>query len=261
MSDQQPNPFQPRPDQPWATPDPAAPAPAAPPPAYPPAAPAPAAPPPAYPPAAGGPAYPPPAYPPAQPGYPGYGQPEGYPPGGYASPAAYPPAQPPAQPYGYGAAPQGGYGQWAAPQHNLAQWGDRVLATLIDALYQLPAALLVFLGLMLAAANSGRGGNGALAGIGGILAGLGYLGAFAVSIYNIIVVQGRTGQSWGKKRRGLKIVQQDTGQILSLGNNFLRNLCHVVDGAVFYIGYLFPLWDPMRQTLADKIMRTVVVKV
>lgn len=25
------------------------------------------------------------------------------------------------------------------------------------------------------------------------------------------------------------------------------------------IGYLFPLWDPKRQTIADKIMKTVVI--
>ena len=31
----------------------------------------------------------------------------------------------------------------------------------------------------------------------------------------------------------------------------------VVDAIICYIGYLFPLWDPKRQTLADKIMTTV----
>ncbi len=28
---------------------------------------------------------------------------------------------------------------------------------------------------------------------------------------------------------------------------------------ICYIGYLFPLWDQKRQTLADKIMHSVVV--
>ena len=27
------------------------------------------------------------------------------------------------------------------------------------------------------------------------------------------------------------------------------------------IGYLWPLWDPMRQTFADKLMKTVVIKI
>ncbi|MDQ1423726.1 MAG: hypothetical protein QOD72_1224, partial [Acidimicrobiaceae bacterium] len=33
---------------------------------------------------------------------------------------------------------------------------------------------------------------------------------------------------------------------------------HVADSIICGIGYLFPLWDVKRQTLADKIMKTVV---
>ena len=281
MSGQQPDPFHPQPEQPvppadnpWAAPSAAEPAaPAAPPPpyaagpgqpaaypgaqqaAYPGAQPAayPGAQPPAYPGAQPA-AYPgaqPPAYPGAQPAAAGY-------PGAYPGPSAYPAAPVP----GYGSVPPQPYGQqpqWGAPQHNLASWGDRAVARLIDALYTLPAILVVAIGAGLSGANSGRGGNTALATIGGLLAVVGYLAVFGVQIYNFIVVQGRTGQSWGKKRNGIRIVHQDTGQTLTLGNNFLRELCHYLDG-VAYIGYLWPLWDPMRQTFADKIMRTVVVK-
>jgi uncharacterized RDD family membrane protein YckC len=159
----------------------------------------------------------------------------------------------PPQPYGQ---PQWG----GIPQHLLASWGDRVVAYLIDVLYTLPALVLYVLGFVLVMANSGRSGNSALAATGGLLAVLSYLALAAIGIYDFVVVQGRTGQSWGKKRRGLKVVHQDTSQILTIGNNFLRQLCHMIDSAI-YIGYLWPLWDPMRQTLADKIMRTVVVKV
>ncbi len=38
-----------------------------------------------------------------------------------------------------------------------------------------------------------------------------------------------------------------------------RQLAHVIDAAICYIGYLFPLWDAKRQTIADKIMTTVCV--
>jgi hypothetical protein len=37
----------------------------------------------------------------------------------------------------------------------------------------------------------------------------------------------------------------------------VRQLAHVIDTAICYIGYLFPLWDPKRQTIADKIMSTI----
>ena len=37
---------------------------------------------------------------------------------------------------------------------------------------------------------------------------------------------------------------------------FVRDITHIVDG-FFYLGYLWPLWDPKRQTFADKICSTV----
>jgi len=42
---------------------------------------------------------------------------------------------------------------------------------------------------------------------------------------------------------------------------FLRDLCHFIDAVICYVGFLFPLWDAKRQTLADKIMKTVVIPV
>jgi hypothetical protein len=40
---------------------------------------------------------------------------------------------------------------------------------------------------------------------------------------------------------------------------FGREIAHVLDGAV-YIGYLWPLWDRLNQTFADKIVGSVVVR-
>jgi uncharacterized RDD family membrane protein YckC len=40
---------------------------------------------------------------------------------------------------------------------------------------------------------------------------------------------------------------------------FVRDLAHFLDG-IFYIGYLWPLWDPKRQTFADKVCSTVVLE-
>ena len=63
-----------------------------------------------------------------------------------------------------------------------------------------------------------------------------------------------------RSKRGLYIVGQETGALIGMGNNILRQLAHIVDSAI-YIGYLWPLWDAHKQTLADKIMKTVVIKV
>ena len=157
--------------------------------------------------------------------------------------------------------------QWAQSGPPLASWGDRVLATLIDGLYQLPAVVLYIVGIGMAAANAPttRGGtvitkgNPGLMWVGIVLLALGAVGTMSIALYNRIVVQGRTGQSWGKKRVGIRVVHQQTGALIGAGKMFLRELSHYLDGAI-YIGYLWPLWDPLRQTFADKIMTTVVVK-
>jgi hypothetical protein len=37
----------------------------------------------------------------------------------------------------------------------------------------------------------------------------------------------------------------------SIGKSIVRQLAHVIDGAICYVGYLFPLWDAKRQTIAS----------
>jgi uncharacterized RDD family membrane protein YckC len=96
-----------------------------------------------------------------------------------------------------------------------------------------------------------------MSGIGFGLLALAYLATFAYSIWNWGYRQGTTGSSVGKSVLKFKVVSEKTGQPLGFGMSIVRQLAHVVDGAICYIGFLFPLWDPKRQTLADKIMATV----
>ena len=46
---------------------------------------------------------------------------------------------------------------------------------------------------------------------------------------------------------------------MGAGWSFLRQMAHYVDNLVCYLGWLWPLWDRRNQTLADKIMGTVVI--
>jgi len=55
------------------------------------------------------------------------------------------------------------------------------------------------------------------------------------------------------------VIDERTGRTIGGGLGIVRQIVHVVDGIICYIGYLFPLWDPKRQTIADKIMTTVVL--
>lgn len=88
---------------------------------------------------------------------------------------------------------------------------------------------------------------------------IGYLAMIAVGIRNQVIVQGNTGQSIGKKQIGIKLVSEQTGRPLGPGLTFVRQVAHVFDG-ICVIGYLWPLWDDKKQTFADKIVTSVVVK-
>ena len=58
---------------------------------------------------------------------------------------------------------------------------------------------------------------------------------------------------------GVKLVKESTGQPIGMGLAFVRDIAHIVDSIICYVGWLFPLWDTKRQTIADKIMSTVVL--
>ncbi|HYY81920.1 MAG TPA: RDD family protein [Actinomycetes bacterium] len=187
---------------------------------------------------------------PGQPGQQGYGQ------SGYGQ---QPYGQPPAPPPGYGAQPPAGYGQPGyadAPGfymgRPLANWLQRVGAYLIDGLI---AGIPVILAALLAGALTGSNGGNTGA---GLVVFLLYLVSLGITVYNRWIMQGRTGQSWGKQVLRLRLLRMSDGQPIGGGMAFARDICHIVDSLACYIGWLFPLWDARRQTFADKIISTVV---
>ncbi len=120
-----------------------------------------------------------------------------------------------------------------------ANWGQRFLAYLVD-IAPIIILEIIFIRIPVILALIG-------------LASLGW------SIYNRWYQGGTTGQSLGKKVMKIRLVSEETGQPIGPLMAFVRDICHVVDAIICYIGFLFPLWDAKRQTLADKIVRTVVV--
>lgn len=167
---------------------------------------------------------------------PAYGSPQ------YGAPAGGAPAPYGQAPYGqapYGAAPAGNFGG------TLADWPIRVGATLIDGLIiGLPAIILAVI---------------AVAAKAPAVAILIYIVAIGFGIWNLLR-QGKTGQTLGKKQCGIYVVREADGQYTGGGMAIVRAIAHIVDGIPCYIGYLWPLWDAKKQTFADKIMGTVVVK-
>jgi uncharacterized RDD family membrane protein YckC len=176
---------------------------------------------------------PPPPSAPAAPAAPGYAAP---PPPGAPQPPTFG-TPPPAQ--GYGGMPPAGYA--AADNTPYANWGSRVVGALID--YVAP---FLVAGIFYAISRP----------LGSLL----YLVALAWAIYNK-VLEGQTGQSYGKKTAGTKLVLASTGQPVGVGLAIGRYFVHILDSLPCYLGFLWPLWDAKRQTFADKILNTYVVKV
>lgn len=191
-----------------------------------------------------------------QPG--GYGQPQQNPygaPQGQPQPQGQPgygypqqPGQPGVPPQGYPAYPQGPQGYPQQPGYGMppyANWGQRFAAKLLDSLIMLVPAYILM----------GIGGYNQIP----ALVIIGYLVMFGVYAY-FIVMEGKTGQTPGKKALGIRTLREADGQVIGGGMSFARQLSHIVDALPCYLGYLWPAWDAKRQTFADKICSTIVIK-
>ena len=84
-----------------------------------------------------------------------------------------------------------------------------------------------------------------------------WLVVLAYVVWNYGYRQGTTGSSIGKSLLRFQVVSENTGEPIGFGMSTLRAIAHAVDAVIFCVGYLFPLWDAKRQTLADKMMATV----
>ena len=196
-----------------------------------------------------------PTLPPEQPEQPPV--PPAAPAGDYGPPPAAPPPPPPpppaygapqAPPPGY-AAPPPGYGAPVAPAYGgpmqeapgaLAEWPTRMISGLIDYFAPYVVVIVVF-------------------SISHTLGFLVWILAFAFIIYNKFL-EGQTGQGYGKKIAGTKLVSARDGNVVGGAMGVVRWICHILDGVCF-IGYLWPIWDAKKQTFADKIMNTYVITV
>jgi uncharacterized RDD family membrane protein YckC len=172
----------------------------------------------------------PPTQPPQPPQPPQYGAPPAAPPYG-AAPPPYT-GQPGSAQMPYGGAPTYGGVQ-------LAAWGWRVLGYLIDAIIVAVPSVIV------GVATGSRLAYDLISLLGGLT--IGYL-------------NGAQGQSPGKRAVGLKLLSESTGEVIGGGMGIVRAIAHLIDTIACLIGWFWPLWDAKRQTFADKIIGTVVIK-
>jgi uncharacterized RDD family membrane protein YckC len=188
---------------------------------------------------------------PQQPPQPGYGYPQQGAQQPYGYPQQPPQGVPPQQPgYGYPQAPQApaGYGYPQQPGYGMqppyANWGQRFLGTLVDGLVFVVPYIVVIVG--------GASRTWAVAIIG-------YLALIGLAIWQLIR-EGRTGQTVGKQAVGIRLVREVDGQPLGVGMAFVRRLAHFLDSIACYLGWLWPAWDAKRQTFADKVCSSIVIR-
>jgi uncharacterized RDD family membrane protein YckC len=134
-----------------------------------------------------------------------------------------------------------------------AGWILRVGAYLVDALLVVVAYFPAWIGMIVEAG----GGPDTLA---TVLLVVGALASAAVFVWNTCLRAGRTGYSVGKGLFDIKLVSERTREPIGPWLALWRYVCHVVDALPLYLGYLWPLWDEKRQTFADKIVHTVVLR-
>jgi hypothetical protein len=139
-----------------------------------------------------------------------------------------------------------------------ANYGKRVIAVFLDWLYAIvPPVIFFIIGLSLVLGESATA-------LGVLLMIAGSVGWIVLSIQNKVFKEGRTGQSFGKARMNISLVDSSTGQPLGAGRCFIREfvfslLSSVTAGIFWIIDYLWPLWDKDGERLMDKIMTSRVI--
>ncbi|MFE9683507.1 RDD family protein [Streptomyces sp. NPDC006285] len=177
-------------------------------------------------------------------GQPGYGYPQ------------QPPGVPPQAGYGYPQQPGQQYPGYPNPQQQMygggmppyAHWGLRFGATLVDMLVLMVAYIPMVIGAAIGSDSSTA-----------IFSLISFVAIIGVAIW-MLVQEGKTGQTIGKKALGIRLLRESDGMPLGIGMAFVRRLAHFLDSLACYLGWLWPLWDAKQQTFADKVCSSVVVK-
>ncbi len=165
------------------------------------------------------------------------------------------------QPPAYGAPPPPTPYQQPSPVGGaqVASWGQRAIGTLWDFVFLWPGWATVIVGYVILGIGA-AGDSGALAAIGGLVIFVGFGLLVWRLVVNYMLDQGRTGWTYGKRKVGIRTVRIADGQPAGVGSCVGRYFLHALINQACYIDYLWPLWDPMRQTLTDKILSTYVVQ-
>jgi uncharacterized RDD family membrane protein YckC len=144
-----------------------------------------------------------------------------------------------------------------------ASWGRRLVAYLLDALIVfalIAVALVVPIALAALFPEDGAGSVIAVA-----LVALAFAAAvIGPFVYHTVLTGNARGQTWGKRALGVRVVGDGDGGPIGYGRAFGRYFITFVFGFFFFpmiVDYLWPLWDAKNQTIHDKLVGSVVVRI
>jgi uncharacterized RDD family membrane protein YckC len=153
-------------------------------------------------------------------------------------------------------APLGPVGS-APPVGPPAGFGARFIAYLIDS----AISFGIFVGGLVLSGIFGAASEGL--GVLGVLATI--VASFWFGVWNLVLRQGRTGQSLGKQNQGIALVADGTGRPVGAGMAVVRfavgwALSAFTFGLLGLLDYLWPLWDQDKKRLTDKFLKLSVVR-
>jgi uncharacterized RDD family membrane protein YckC len=190
------------------------------------------------------------------------------------APPPMPPPPPPPASY-----PAGASAPFPAPPFDgssglpYAMWGSRLGGYLIDLLIFLPVLIVLYfvfknqhvlqVHLMMRSNGTHRREHFSLLSF--ILTSLMFI------VYATVLCGGPRGQTVGMRLVGTRVVRESTNDVLGYGVALgravveqifrLLGILSILLGVVWLLDMLWPLWDKKKQTLHDKVVRTVVLRV
>jgi uncharacterized RDD family membrane protein YckC len=154
-----------------------------------------------------------------------------------------------------------------------AGWGTRLGGYLIDLVIFIPVLIVLYiafrhthtLDVRLMTRRSGHNTSRSVSLLSPLITGVAFI------VYATVLCGGPRGQTVGMMAVGVRVVRDEAHDVLGYGRalwrafaeQFLRFLGTVtlILGIIWLLDMLFPLWDKKRQTLHDKLAKTVVIRV
>jgi uncharacterized RDD family membrane protein YckC len=136
-----------------------------------------------------------------------------------------------------------------------ASWGRRAAAYLLDT--------LIVIGIVVAIGALAFGVAALNDSVGFVLFLIALVALIGFPFFYYIYYVGKDGQTWARRWLGIRVQHVRTGEPIGYGPATGRYLITIAFG-IFYIplllDYLWPLWDQQNQTLHDKVVSSVVVR-